>query len=72
VHGSAEALKLFITPLIKDASKRFLFYSFIKSLEDAGYYCCKDGSIWTSCVAPLLDKLQKWKMVGIPADPAWD
>jgi hypothetical protein len=72
VTGTANALRLFIGPLIKDASKRGLFLSFIQGLEDKGLYCCREGSIWTTCINPLIEKLQRWKMVGIPANPAWD
>lgn len=72
VARCAQKVKLFVGPLIKDIARRAIFFTFIDALEDQGLYCCRDGSIWTSCVTPLLEKLQKWRMVGIPDDPAWD
>lgn len=72
VRGSAEKLRLFIGPLIRDTAKRILFIKFIDALEEEGVFCCRDGSIWTTCVSPILEKLQKWKIIGVPADPAWD
>lgn len=72
VRGSAKALKLFIGPLIKDPAKRAIFYAFIENLEAQGVRCCRHGTIWATCVMPLLQKLQDWKAFGIPSDPAWD
>ncbi len=72
VRGSANALKLFIGPLVKNVAKRAIFMRFIDALEYQGMYCCHDGTIWATCVTPILQKLQDWKALGIPADPAWD
>lgn len=72
VVGSANAIKNFIAPLIKDPGKQIIFIQFINGLESQGLYCCRDGSIWVSCVTPMLQKLENWKIFGIPADPAWD
>ena len=72
VIGSADKLKLFVAPLIKSTSKRVIFMQFIEALQEQGIYCCRDGTFWTTCVTPILEKLDKWKVVGIPADPAWD
>ncbi len=72
VTGSAKALRDFIAPLIRDVGKQIIFIQFINVLEDRGIYCCRDGSIWVSCVTPIMQKLENWKVFGIPADPAWD
>lgn len=72
VGGTARTLKEFIAPFIKDVGKQIIFIQFINGLEIAGMDCCRDGSIWASCVMPLLQKLENWKVFGIPADPAWD
>ena len=72
VTGSANQLRLFISPLIKSTAKRAIFLKFIDALEDQGYYCCRDGTFWTTCVTPIFEKLNKWRVIGIPSDPAWD
>ncbi len=72
VRGSAEKVRLFLGPLLKDTVKRTLFLTFITGLENQGIACCRDGSIWATCVSPILNKLEKWHILGIPADPAWD
>ena len=30
------------------------------------------SSFVSACISPVLVKLQKWKIFGIPNDPAWD
>jgi len=72
VFGTANALKNFLTPLIKDPGAQVTFMYFIDLLTQQGYNCCHDGSIWATCVKPLLAKLNKWRAFGIPADPYWD
>ena len=72
IRGCAKKLRLFIGPLIKDVAKRTIFFAFINALEDQGLYCCRHGTFWTSCVTPILEKLQNWNAFGIPADPYWD
>ena len=72
VSGSAKALRDFIAPLIKDVGKQSVFILFINRMEGHGLDCCRDGSIWVTCVTPILQKLENWRVLGIPADPAWD
>lgn len=48
----------------------------VDQLADTGRSCCRAGGVWKACFQPLANKYhlwnQKWKMFGIPPDPAWD
>jgi len=48
----------------------------IKALEKQAIKCCYAGGLWSACVKPLANKFEqwnrKWKVFGIPPDPAWD
>jgi hypothetical protein len=44
----------------------------ISSLEEEGTRCCHSGAFWASCVTPIIERLQRWKIFGIPDNPAWD
>jgi tetratricopeptide (TPR) repeat protein len=45
-------------------------------LEHRALECCEAGGLWKACVGPIVEKWQvwnhKWKILGIPPDPAWD
>jgi hypothetical protein len=71
VVGTANAMRI-LAVAIKKSELGFLVNQFIDELEKVGIRCCRDGSFWTSCVTPLLEKLEKWKAFGIPSDPYWD
>ncbi len=53
------------------AVKESLIFS-IDKFAKLGLQCCSRGGLWKSCVGPLARKLHEWKVLGIPADPAWD
>jgi hypothetical protein len=48
----------------------------VDSLEDRAIRCCMAGGLWKACLQPLIHKWhrwnEKWKVFGIPPDPAWD
>ncbi len=48
----------------------------IDDLESRAVRCCVAGGLWKACLQPILSKWQqwneKWKVFGIPPDPAWD
>lgn len=48
----------------------------IDDLENRAVRCCIAGGIWKACLQPIVNKWQKWnekwKVFGIPPDPAWD
>ena len=61
---------------IPQYSVRVLVMKIVDDLKDSAMDCCYRGGLWSACIKPLADKLhmwnQKWKMFGIPPDPAWD
>lgn len=48
----------------------------IDQIAKEGRKCCYVGGVWKGCFQPLANKYhewnQKWKVFGIPPDPAWD
>jgi tetratricopeptide (TPR) repeat protein len=48
----------------------------IQDLETRAIRCCLGGGIWKACLQPIANKWQqwneKWRVFGIPPDPAWD
>lgn len=48
----------------------------LDQLANAARRCCKAGGLWKACFQPLANKYhtwnQKWQVLGIPPDPAWD
>ncbi|MBM3207063.1 MAG: hypothetical protein FJZ57_00425 [Chlamydiae bacterium] len=48
----------------------------LDQLTSAARRCCKAGGLWKACFQPLANKYhtwnQKWQVLGIPPDPAWD
>lgn len=71
VKGVATALKFGIA-FVKKGHYAFILNTFVETLQEKCIDCCKSGEFWTSCVSPILLKLNKWKLLGIPDDPAWD
>lgn len=55
---------------------RFSALELIKAMEEKALNCCYAGGLWSACVKPLAAKFEqwnyKWKVFGIPPDPAWD
>ncbi len=71
VRESSGELKRYVACYVSNAAIAWIFNSFIDGLEKAGLYCCKKGSMWTTCAAPIVDKLKNWKEWGIPTLP-WE
>jgi hypothetical protein len=71
VETTKDALIILITA-IKKTEVRFLAMSVINALADQATNCCYKGGVWKGCLQPLVNKLHYWKLLGIPADPAWD
>jgi hypothetical protein len=71
VKGVATALKFGIA-FVKQGHYAFILNAFVDTLQDKCITCCRSGEFWTNCVSPILLKLNKWKLLGIPDDPAWD
>ena len=48
----------------------------IRQLEEKCLACCRSGAFWKTCVAPIVKKWkewnEKWDLLRIPPDPAWD
>lgn len=69
------ALAQLINALPKNAAKIALG-SIIAILEQKALDCCVAGGLWKACVGPLAEKFnnwnQKWKVLRIPPDPAFD
>ena len=58
--------------VIKDPGARTTLYLFVDGLADKAKNCCRAGGIWKECVQKMVDTMNKWNMLGIPADPYWD
>lgn len=71
VVGTANSLKAMCAAITR-SDIQYLLIKVIEAMEELGIRCCENGTFWTTCVTPLIEKLQKWKVFGIPADPAWD
>jgi hypothetical protein len=75
VLSTGVALAQLISTLPKNAAKIALG-SVIAVLEQKALDCCLAGGLWKACVGPLAEKFnnwnQKWKVLRIPPDPAWD
>ncbi len=71
VNGTAKAIKYGICH-IKNRQAIFILNEFIDNIARSCINCCVRGGIWTACVGPIVAKLQKWRIFGIPDDPAWD
>lgn len=55
---------------------RFFFQRIVDGLASEARNCCLRGGIWKACLSPLCEKMnrwnQKWKILGVPPDPAND
>lgn len=71
VDTTVEAITILIAA-VKRAEVRTLAVAFIRQLENKARNCCIAGGIWKGCLQSLVNKLHYWKVLGIPADPAWD
>jgi len=71
VKGVAMALKFGIA-FVKKGHYAFVLNAFVDTLQEKCTNCCRSGAFWTACVSPILLTLNKWKILGIPDDPAWD
>ncbi|MCI0381751.1 MAG: hypothetical protein L0207_01675 [Chlamydiae bacterium] len=67
----ADALRVGIACL-KRREVVFLLNKLIFDLENKCIRCCETGNFWTNCLSPIVSKLEKWRIFGIPSDPAWD
>lgn len=57
---------------VTDIGIKTVLYFFIDGLGDKAMRCCKTGGFWRECVEPMRATAEKWKLFGIPSDPAWD
>ncbi len=71
VDTTVEAITILIAA-VKRTEVRTLAIAFIRQLENKARNCCIAGGIWKGCLQILVNKLHYWKVLGIPADPAWD
>lgn len=71
VETSREALFVLIAA-VKKTEVRFIAMGVINALTDQAASCCRRGGLWKGCLQQLVNKLHYWKVLGIPADPAWD
>lgn len=51
---------------------QYILNQTIDFLYSQAIKCCKAGGLWKGCLQKLVNKLHKWNVFGIPADPAWD
>lgn len=55
---------------------QFILNTLIDDLTGRAIQCCMAGGLWKTCIQPLVNKWyqwnEKWKIFGIPPDPAWD
>ncbi len=58
--------------VVKDSGIQFTLGLFIDGLAKKSKDCCRAGGFWRNCVQKMVDVMNSWKMLGIPADPAWD
>ncbi len=71
VETTERALYLLIAA-VKKSEVRAIATTIIKALADQAASCCRAGGLWKGCLQKLVNKLHYWKVLGIPADPAWD
>jgi hypothetical protein len=71
VDTTVEAITILIAT-VKRTEVRTVAVAFIRQLENKARNCCIAGGIWKGCLQVLVNKLHYWKVLGIPADPAWD
>jgi hypothetical protein len=71
VRKTKEAVLILIAT-VKRAEIQALAINFINGLADQAAHCCRIGGLWKGCLQKLVNKLHYWKILGVPADPAWD
>jgi hypothetical protein len=57
---------------IRDQGIKTSLYLFIEGLGRQAIRCCTARGFWRTCVDPMVQKMNRWKIFGIPADPYWD
>jgi hypothetical protein len=58
--------------VVKNSGAQVTLGLFIDGLARKSKDCCRAGEFWRNCVQKMVDVMNEWKMIGIPADPAWD
>lgn len=74
--GNTVSMSKKLIAFVKRKEVVFLLTTLIDGLEERASRCCRAGGLWKACLQPLVNKWhlwnQKWKVFGIPPDPAWD
>jgi hypothetical protein len=73
---STATLMLALASTAPNAIIRTALLGIIGVLQDKALRCCEAGGLWKVCVGPIAEKWQqwnqKWKVLHISPDPAWD
>jgi hypothetical protein len=73
-QGTANYAKIIIG--FSKSRAQFILNTLIDDLTGRAIQCCMAGGLWKTCIQPLVNKWyqwnEKWKIFGIPPDPAWD
>ena len=73
-QGTANCAKVIIG--FSKTRAQFILNTLVDNLTDQAIQCCIAGGLWKACLQPLVNKWyqwnEKWKVLGIPPDPAWD
>jgi hypothetical protein len=74
VDATQNAAKLLIVKA--KAEFQYILNNIIDDLAVRARNCCRAGGIWKTCLQPIVNRWhqwnEKWKIFGIPPDPAWD
>lgn len=74
-EGTARNCRYLIS-LVPKAHVQVTLNILVDDLLERARRCCKAGGIWKTCLQPIVDKWQlwneKWNLLRIPPDPAWD
>lgn len=74
-QGTASRARALIS-FVKRVEVQFTLNILIDDLLERSINCCRAGGIWKACLQPIVDKWnqwnEKWRVFGIPPDPAWD
>jgi hypothetical protein len=71
VDATVRELKVLIAA-VRKTEVRAIAYALIDQLADIAKNCCWAGGLWKGCLQKLVNKLHYWRVLGVPADPAWD
>jgi hypothetical protein len=71
VAATVKAIKI-LTAAVRKTEVRVVANALIDQLAETANNCCWAGGLWKGCLQKLVNKLHYWKVLGIPADPAWD